>query len=362
MTPVVFVLYFSISMEKEIRMSSDGNRLREITSRVGEGELLTAGEESYLSGVIRKAQTEFESLHTRGVVVSPKLEFEGWRELQDILAADGQAFGDSRSLLEEAVRAREVYYQANYGLVRDVAIGYARLKGLNEDQIDELTQEGGHKLLRAIEMFDPGMGNRFSTYAYWWIRQGVMSGELKSGSDFTIPSRLVRELRRYRLLTKPTDEKGQEAMNDQEARSKAKVEMDDKTWLALKRIANARMVDLDETESFGEGEGDSVGDGVEDPNALDPEEVAYQNQRLDLVRALVREALSEGARSGRNTEIVLRRWGLHDGSIWTLEEVANEYGLTRERIRQIESRSINKVRGYVRRNNVKQEYFGDMIS
>lgn len=303
--------------------------------------LLTVEQEQCLAGVIGRAQAEYSR------ITGDKLEKAGWGRLKQLLDSDGQAFGDSRILLEEAVQAREYMCAANRGLVVDFVVRRAPIRGWDEDKVEMLIQEGNIGLLRAIDKFDPGSGNRFSTYAYWWVRQCVFRADIQESSELVVSEKLLRMVRKYKRLVE-LDKNGIRNMLG---------DMSDENWETVQELAKLQMADLDREVTVDEGEGVMLGDLVEDVSAPNPEEACCEMQRLEKVHLLVSAALEASGESQRNKEIMMKRWGLEDGVRHSLADVADEYNMSRERVRQIEKRVVNQIRGYARRKRMDESEY-----
>jgi RNA polymerase primary sigma factor len=289
--------------------------VRQYLREIGRVSLLTAADEVELARRVEAGVFAEEKLHKATWAGAEPLSPSLRRDLH-IIAADGQA-------------AKSRLIESNLRLVVSIAKRYIG-RGL---PFLDLVQEGNLGLIRAVEKFDYTKGYKFSTYATWWIRQAITRALADQARTIRVPVHVVETINRIvRMQRTLLQEWGREP-TPLEVSERADIDVD-----RVVEILRLAQEPISLHSPVGETEDSELGDLIEDTDAVSPMDaasVALLREHLDAILCTLGD---------REKRVVQLRYGLTDGEPHTLEEVGHVFGVTRERVRQIEAKTLSKLR------------------
>ena len=300
-----------------------GDPVRMYLKEIGKVDLLTASDEVDLAMKIEaglEASRKLDEAHDKGIQL-PRSDLRRLTKIEQI-----------------GVEAKQKLISANLRLVVSIAKRYVGRGMLFLD----LIQEGNLGLIRAVEKFDYTKGFKFSTYATWWIRQAITRAIADQARTIRIPVHMVETINKLvRVQRALLQELGREPTPEEIA------EKMDMTPDRVREIQKISQEPVSLETPIGEEEDSQLGDFIEDSQAVVPPDAASFSMLQEQISQVL-DTLAE-----RERKVIELRFGLADGHPRTLEEVGKEFGVTRERIRQIESKTLAKLRHPSRSSKLK---------
>ena len=300
-----------------------GDPVRMYLKEIGKVDLLTAAEEVHLAMKIEAGTDAAEKLeaHERGELELSRVQLRRLTRIEQV-----------------GLEAKQALISANLRLVVSIAKRYVGRGMLFLD----LIQEGNLGLIRAVEKFDYTKGFKFSTYATWWIRQAITRAIADQARTIRIPVHMVETINKLVRV--------QRQLLQDLGRDPTPEEIGEEMGMSAERVREIQKISQEPVSletPIGEEEDSQLGDFIEDAQAVAPPEAASDS--------MLREQLDQvlDGLADRERKVIKLRFGLEDGHPRTLEEVGREFGVTRERIRQIESKTLAKLRHPSRSGKLK---------
>lgn len=302
----------------------DAEQLQEIESEfsdvlLDEAELEEGAEEDFFDAKFELGTDDSIRLYLREIGRIPLLKAEEEIELARRIANGGY----------DGIVAKRQLVQANLRLVVSIAKKYLN-RGL---PFLDLIQEGNLGLIRAAEKFDPERGYKFSTYATWWIRQGITRALADKSRTIRVPVHMVETINKFKKITRELSQ----GLNRRPTENELAVAMDVSVQ-KVKEIVSANRTPVSLETPLGKEEDSRLGDFIADSELTQPDNTATDELLRGDIDVVLNSLLP------REREVIRLRYGLDDGRERTLEEVGQLFGITRERVRQIEFKAMRKLR------------------
>ncbi|NOX61678.1 MAG: RNA polymerase sigma factor RpoD [Chloroflexi bacterium] len=351
----------TLPVEQIVDDISINDPVRQYLHEIGQHRLLTAEEEVAIAKRIRAGQEAEKQV--RELVDDEKMPI---KEALALLPEEKRR--ELEPVIEDGLKAQQELSNSNLRLVVSVAKRYI---GRGMSFLD-LIQEGNLGLLRAVQKFDYRLGYKFSTYATWWIRQSISRAIADQARTIRIPVHMVESINRMlRVQRQLTQELGREPTPEEIALEMDLIEPVEEREAIKKALAEGRPLDPVQKRTLkratakvrrimrvsqepmslempvGNEDSSSLGDFIEDESMPAPADAASHQLLKEQMQEIL-EQLNE-----RERKVLEMRFGLYDGNSRTLEEVGQEFGVTRERIRQIEAKALRKLRHPIRSRKLR---------
>lgn len=250
--------------------------------------------------------------------------------LSELACASGLRESEIGIKLKQSQIAKQKMVRSNLRLVVSIAKRYVN-RGV---PFLDLIQEGALGLNRAAEKFDPEKGYKFSTYAYWWIRQGITRTLANHGRTVRLPIHVVEKLNKMRVMQQQLRQKLERNPSETELAEALEISI-----AQLRYLHQVRRRSLSLNHRFGEDQDTELLDLLEDQGTQSPEAQISETMMRQEILSVLSDVLTE-----REKDIISLRYGLSTGKPYTLEEVSHLFNLSRERVRQIQTKAMRKLR------------------